>query len=192
GKFTDEGSVKYWFKIANNSANAPELNKHKRFYGLLQFLPISNIQIVLYGDYATYAPKIDPLDKQSKTNGAFVGDVMLNLFQKDTYSIGVESFYKSQQNNFAPNALSPLQTQNGYGVSAFLWVSIIDKLRLVGRYDIYEPNNEKENDRQSLILGALDFQPDKGVSIMPNVEMISYQGIDPKDLVGRITFYYQF
>lgn len=192
GKIADNGSVKYWIKVANNSSNAPEVNKYKRFYGLIQLTPLDNFQVVLYGDYASYAPKTDPFDKQSKSNGAFVGDVMLNVFQKDVYSIGIESFYKLQQNNFSPGALSPLQSQKGFGISASAWVAILSKLRIVGRYDVFDPNNDKGNDRQNLILGALDFQADKNVSIMPNVEIITYQGIDPKDLVGRITLSYQF
>lgn len=193
GKINDNGTVKYWVKIGNNSSNAPEVNKYKRFYGMLQFIPLTNFQFTVYGDYASYAPKTDPFDKQSKSNNAFIAAVMLNFFQKDAYSAGIESFYKSQQNNFASNAKSALQSQNGYGVSAYAWVKAADKIRLVGRYDRYVPNTDMDkNDRTSLILGAVDFQVDKSVSVMPNIESVTYSGNNAKDLIGRVTFYYQF
>lgn len=193
GKVNEAGTIKYWSKIGNNSGNAPEVNKYKRFYGMLQFVPLSFFQLTVYGDYASYAPKTDPVDKQSKNNGAFIGAVMLNFFQKDTYSAGIESFYKTQQNNFAPDAQSSLQTQNGYGVSAYAWVRINDNIRLVGRYDKYVPNTDLDkNDRTNLMLGAVDFQVDKSVSVMPNVESVTYSGNGTDDLIGRITFYYQF
>ncbi|MGE5457249.1 MAG: hypothetical protein ACM3RX_02725 [Methanococcaceae archaeon] len=193
GKINDEGTIKYWVKVGNNSGNAPEVNKYKRFYGFMQFVPLNNFQFTIYGDYASYAPKLDAVDKQAKSNGAFIGAVMLNFFQKDTYSAGIESFYKTQQNNFAPDAASTLQSQNGYGISAFAWLRVAEKIRIVGRYDKYSPNTDlNKNDRTNLILGAVDFQVDKNVSIMPNVESITYSGVDAKDLVGRMTFSYQF
>lgn len=193
GKLDEAGTVKYWVKIGNNSGNAPEVNKYKRFYAFLQFAPLSFFQFTVYGDYASYAPKTDALDKQKKNNGAFIGAVMLNFFQKDAYSAGVESFYKTQQNNFAPGSSAALRSQNGYGVSAYAWLRVADKIRIVGRYDRYSPNTDLDkHDRTNLLLGAVDFQLDKSVSLMPNMELISYSGTDAKDLVGRMTFSYQF
>lgn len=193
GKLDEAGWVKYWAKIGNNSGNAPEVNKYKRFYGMLQFVPLSFFQFTVYGDYASYAPKADPLDKTSKSNNAFIGALHLNFFQKDVYSAGVETFYKTQQNNFSSSKTSPLKTQDGYGISAYAWLRIMDHIRLVGRYDKHTPNTDLDkNDRTSLILGAVDFQVDKSVSVMPNVESVSYSGLKSKDLVGRVTFYYQF
>ncbi|MGE5402633.1 MAG: hypothetical protein ACM3S2_19730, partial [Ignavibacteriales bacterium] len=62
-----------------------------------------------------------------------------------------------------------------------------------GRYDRYSPNTDLDkHDRTNLLLGAVDFQLDKSVSLMPNMELISYSGTDAKDLVGRMTFSYQF
>ncbi|HEX2867111.1 MAG TPA: hypothetical protein VHO03_08710 [Ignavibacteriales bacterium] len=193
GNLDAAGTVKYWAKIGNNSGNAPEVNKYKRFYGMLQFMPLSFFRFTVYGDYAAYAPKVDQLDKQSKSNNAFIGALHVNFFQKDVYSAGVETFYKTQQNNFAPNKTAALESQNGYGISLYAWYRIIDKVRLVGRYDKTTPNTDLDkHDRTSLILGAVDFQVDKNVSVMPNVESVSYSGLSASDLVGRVTFSYQF
>ena len=48
GKFDESGTVKYWLKLGNNSGNKPETNKYKRYYGLLEFNPSSNLLITLY------------------------------------------------------------------------------------------------------------------------------------------------
>ncbi|MGE5401018.1 MAG: hypothetical protein ACM3S2_11490 [Ignavibacteriales bacterium] len=192
GNLNGQGSIRYWLKIGNNSINGPELNKYKRFYGLLHFIPLNNFQFTLYGDYASAPKKLDASDKTFKTNAAFTGSVMLNYFEKDRYSVGLESFFKSQQNNFSPRPASTLEAQNGYGISVFGWAAVNDLLRIVARFDTFEPNKDKDNDQSSLLIGALDFRVDKNVSIMPNIEMVKYQGISPKDLVGRVTFYFQF
>jgi hypothetical protein len=171
GKFDEAGVVRYWVKIGNNSGNAPEANKYKRFYGFLQFVPLSFFQFSVYGDYASYAPKTDALSKELKKNNALTAALMMNFFQKDVYSTGIEAFYKTQQNNFAPTVSSPLESQNGYGISAYAWMKLAGKIRLVARYDRYVPNKDLDrSDRTDLILGAIDFQVDKNVSLMPNME----------------------
>lgn len=193
GKLDESGSVKYWVKVGNNSGNAPEVNKYKRFYGMIQFIPLSFFQFTVYGDYASYAPKADQLDKASRSNNAFIGALHLNFFQKDVYSAGIEAFYRTQENNFTPNASGSLATQNGYGISAYAWYRIFDKIRLIGRYDRNNPNTDLDrHDRTVLILGAVDFQVDKNVSLMPNVESVSYSGLKARDLIGRMTLSYQF
>ena len=57
GKFDNKGTVKYWIKLGNNSGNKPEANKYKRFYGMLEFNPSSNLLITVYGDYSS-APQV--------------------------------------------------------------------------------------------------------------------------------------
>ena len=99
GKFNEQGTMKYWVKIGNNSGNSPEVNKYKRYYGLLQFIPIKNFQFTVYGDYASN-PQIRDLNNELKDHGTFTGAVMLNVKEKDKYSVGVESFYRSQANNY--------------------------------------------------------------------------------------------
>lgn len=191
GKLTESGLVKYWLKIGNNSGNSPEANKHKRYYGLLQFSPITNFQFTVYGDYASNPKKSDPTNKQLKSNSAAVGALFLNYFEKDKYSLGVETFLKSQQNNFS-KAGSALKSQSGFGVSLFAWVAASDLIRIVGRFDNFDPNTDLDKDGTNLILGAIDFRVDKNVSIMPNVEAVTYQSKGANDVIGRVTFYYQF
>ncbi len=192
GKFNEEGTMKYWVKIGNNSGNAPEVNKYKRFYGLLQFIPVKNFQFTVYGDYASNPQVLDITTNEMKAHGTVTGAVMLNVMDKDKYSVGVESFYRSQQNNYYNASSNSLESQSGYGVSVWAWVGLTDVVRIVGRFDTVDPNTDADKDARNLIIGALDFRVDKNVSIMPNVEALTYQSDGANDLTGRVTLFYQF
>lgn len=197
GNFGDGSIVKYWVKIGNNSGNSPEANKHKRFYGMLQFDPSENIVFTVYGDYASAPQKFDAFDKTSKSNNSFVGAAFFNYKQKGVFSVGVEGFIKSQQNNFAANVNSALASQNGSGISVWGFVNITENAQLVGRFDTYDPNSDLSNDGKGLILAGVQFNPIKNVSVTPNVEVITYQadsknGGDKNDIVPRLTFSWEF
>ena len=192
GKLNENGTVNYWLKIANNSFNGPETNKYKRFYLNIQLKPSDNFMATLYGDYASQAEKLDPFDNQSKSNNQVVGAVFLNYKQSEGYSIGVESFYRLIQHNFIESVDKPLQNQNGYGISVWARGNISEKVGLVGRFDNFDPNLDASNDAISFYLAGIDFRPAKKVSIIPNVELFTYQGKSSKDLTGRVTFYYKF
>jgi hypothetical protein len=193
GKFDNDGKAKYWVKIGNNSGNAPEVNKYKRFYGLLEFDLSQNFLFTVYGDYTSNPQILDPLDHQKKDNSAFVAAGFLNYKQKGSFGIGVEGFMKSQQNQ-APNSdLTSLTSQNGFGVSLWAYVNFTETVQLVGRFDTIDPNTDKEKDGRNLILAGLQFNPVKNVSITPNVEVFSFQadGLD-SDVTPRITFNWEF
>ena len=192
GRLDESGIVNYWVKIANNSANGPETNKYKRFYLNIQLKPTDKFMATIYGDFASQAKKTDPFDNQSKSNNQIVGAVFLNYKQNEDYSIGVESFFRMIQNNFMKSATEALQNQNGYGISVWARGNLSDKVGLVGRFDNFDPNTDNANDATSFFLAGVDFKPVKKVSIIPNVELFKYQGNSGKDLVGRVTFYYQF
>lgn len=192
GKLNEEGSLRYWVKIGNNSVNSPEINKYKRFYGSLNFIPVANFQVQIYADYASYPQKYDPFNREFRGNSAFLGSLFLNFMERDKYSFGLEYYYRTQQNNFSANARSGLQNQNGYGVSVFGWVTVTDLIRLIARFDTSDPNTDRGSNRLNLMLGAVDFHIDKSVSIIPNIEAFTYEGTDAKDLIARVTFSYQF
>ena len=194
GKLDESGTAKYWFKIGDGSGNKPENDKYKRFYGQLQFNPSSSFLITIYADYAS-KPKIkDPFDGQMKNNSAFVTAGFINYKYEKTFALGVEAFLKSQQNNyFSSNSLS-LASQSGFGLSLWARAAISEKVGIVGRFDTYDPNtdNSSKNDKQSLIIGALDFKVAPKVSVMPGVEVHTLQGADNNDVTPRITFFWEF
>ena len=193
GKFDQNGTAKYWVKIGNNSGNAPEVNKYKRFYGMLEFDPSPNFLVTVYGDYASYPQIQDPFKNEMVGNSAFVGAAFLNYRQKGQFSVGVEGYMRSQQNNAVNTDGTALESLNGFGVSVWAYVNFSEAVQLVGRFDTADPNTNVDKDGRSMILAGLQFNPAKNVSITPNVEVFSYQasGVD-SDVTPRITFYWEF
>jgi len=207
GKITSDGGVQYWLKAANDSTNAFETNRSKRYYSALQFTLVSRLLIAVYGDYADVPQRRDAVTKRLEENDIFIASFLLNYADKNKYSFGIEGFYKDQQNNLNIDTVSAAKTQLSYGISFWGWYGFSDLIHLIARYDLFEPNNEyvknakdpnDKGDKVGFILLGLDFKPDKNVSIIPNIEYTFYQNL-PKvgssydnDLMARITFSYNF
>jgi hypothetical protein len=195
GKLDEKGVANYWVKIGDNSGNSPESNKFKRYYAQLQFKPSDNLLLTVYGDFASYGKKPDPFDGLAKENSAFVTAGFINYKQANAFALGVEGFFKSQQNNYSSDANSTaLESQSGFGISVWGKVSLTENIELVGRYDSYDPNTNgaAKNDTQGLIIGAVDFKVAPKVSVMPGVEVRTLQGAKDSDLTPRVTFFWEF
>jgi hypothetical protein len=195
GKFDEKGSFNYWVKLGDNTGNSPESNKYKRYYGQLQFKPSDNFLFTVYGDFASYAQKTDPFDGQAKANSAFVAAGFINYKQGNAFSLGLEGFIRSQQNNYSPNgSASALETQSGFGVSVWARAMFTETIGIVGRYDTYDPNTNtaSSKDQNGLIIGALDFKVAPKVSVMPGVEVHTLQGASNSDVQPRVTFFWEF
>lgn len=192
GRIDQRGVLKYWLKIGNNSGNRPETDKFKRFYGLLHFVFNSKIEITTYADFATRATKLDSFDGRSKSNDAFVAAAFAGYTEKDRFSVGLEGVYRSIENNFRKSPAEALENESAFGVSAFAWITLVENVRLIGRYDLFDPNREIDNDETTLIIGALDYMPTKKVHLMPNAYIQVYQADIDTDVVARFSFYYLF
>ena len=193
GKLSESGSVKYWLKLGNGSGNAPEVNKDKTVYGLVEFNPSPELLITAYGEYSS-----QPQTANKKDDNIVVGAGFINYRQKGKFSIGVEGFLKSQQNKYTPPN-GTLGSQTGFGLSIWAFANLSEKAQIVGRFDTYDPNtNSNSNmDAKNLILAGLQFNPVEHVSVTPNVEVVTYQadspnGGDKSDVVPRLTFYWEF
>jgi hypothetical protein len=188
GKLDEGGTAKYWLKLGDGSGNKPETDKYKRFYGLVELDPSGNLVITVYADY-NMMPKVN-----NKENSAIVAAGFVNYKQGKTFSIAVEGFLKSQQNNyFAPGATAP-ETQSGFGLSFWARALLSDEVGIVGRYDTYDPNTNSasSNERQGLFIGALDFKVAPKVSVMPGVEVHTLEGASDSDITPRVTFFWEF
>ena len=197
GKLAGDGTVNYWLKIANNSGNAPETDKYKRYYAMLHFKLADGLQATVHVDYASKGNKLDNFDNRLKSNNQFVGSAFIGYKQKDEFSVGAEVFMRSIQNNYSASAASPLQNQNSFGFSLWGWTTLSEDFRLVGRFDNYDPNKDLNSDGNSFFMAGLDYRPAKNVSIIPNFQYVSYQAKDSqgnskKDFVARLTFAYSF
>lgn len=199
GKFDESGTVKYWIKIGNNSGNKPESNKFKRYYGLLEFNPSSNLLITVYGDYAS-EPQVKAPDGSMANNSAFVGAAFLNYREKGVFSIGVEGFIKSQQNNYLSQDALSLTSQSGHGISIWAYANLSSSVQIVGRFDNVDKNTadygSAKYDAHNLILAGIQFNPIKHVSVTPNIEVLTYQApsgaTNKSDVTPRVSFFWQF
>ena len=139
GKLDEGGTVKYWVKLGNNSGNSPEANKYKRYYGMLEFNPSSDLLITVYGDYASAAPKLDASTGSMVDNNGTVGALFLSYKQKGSFSLGLEGFIRSIQNNFSKTPGSALQSQSSHGISVWAYANLSETVQLVGRFDTLLP-----------------------------------------------------
>ena len=192
GKLMEDGTLRYWVKVGNNSGNAPETDKYKRYYGNIHVKLSSNLQATLYGDFDTRAKRIDAVDGQLKSNNRATVAGFLHFAQQDVFSIGVEAMYQTQQNNFRPIPANVFQSQQIFGVSLFTWYSVSPQVRVVGRYDTFDPNTDLDDDGVSLLILALDYIAAKDVHIIPNIYIQSYQANVSNDVIARLTLGYSY
>ncbi|MCK9426533.1 MAG: OprO/OprP family phosphate-selective porin [Ignavibacteriaceae bacterium] len=192
GKLIENGSINYWIKYANNSGNAPETDKYKRYSAMFKFKLSDNILTSVHVDYADRADKFDAFDKQTKSNNQYLGSLFLGYKQKEDFSVGVEAFTRTVQNNFVKSAADALQDQNSVGFSVWAWGTLSETLKLVGRFDSYDPNTNNDSDGNSFFMAGLDYKAAKNVSVIPNFQLFNYQATDTqgkslKDLTARVT-----
>jgi hypothetical protein len=193
GKLTGDGVVNYWLKFGNNSGNSPESDKFKRYYGQIDLKISPQVRATAYADFDAQSKRIDAVDGKTKDNNRMVFAGFLSYRDENKYTLGVEGFYRTLQNNFRPAAGAVLQDQKGFGVTAFAWGAVSDEIRLVGRFDHYDPNTDVNNDGINLFIVALDYMPAKDVHVMPNLYLQTYQAPNAaSDVIGRVTFYYIF
>jgi len=174
--------------IGNNSGNAqpnPTTNyKEKRGYVFFKINPVNELTILIDGDYFSQA--FLPLEQYGKT-----GDVIVNYANSD-FSFGVQGF--AQGIDHAGKANGTLSKD---GVSINGWVGLVDNLRLVARFDSYNPNTVAHTSQatsvQNFLLGALDWSVKSNVHLMPNLEYRHYSvGGVANDVTLRGTLYFTF
>ncbi len=200
GKLDKKGVFSYWILIGNGNSNKPETDKYKRFYVHLKILPFKNFAITINGDYSPRGEIKNPFSaftNNSVSNGVYTSSLFIGYRSGKKYSFGVETFIQSRQNGF--NDGTALQNKNSFGISVFGNLALADKIQLVGRYDYFDPNthNLSNGDSRNYILAGLDFKVHKQVSIMPNIQIETYEtplsgSSIEASVTGRVTFYYKF
>jgi hypothetical protein len=206
GKLNDKGDYGYNLMIANGSAQKPETDKYKKFYGELyaKFLG-QKIIVDVTGDYEPSSAT------QSKTTvKGFVA------YQTDLFTAGIEVVNQMQKaaskDTTAGAANGKNVDVNLLGLSIFARGQIIkDKLNYFARYDNFNPDTKFDanvkystkvaSDKENFITAGIDWMPVKNVHIMPNVWVDSFSSMKNNvsgkvksdyDLTARLTFYYVF
>lgn len=177
GKFTKSGVLNYQIFVANGTGTSSETDKTKRVYANMPAKIQGAYFIVPYYDYE------GGLDGRSKNTVALFAGL-----QKPHFHGGVEVFQKTNNNALANNAD---RTESGFSV--FGAVKAAEKVKLLARYDVYDPNTDLDDDGNTLLIAGLDFAPEKNVNLIPNIKIESYQasGRDA-NTVGALTIFFRF
>ena len=205
GKITSDGMFNYWAMIANGDGNSPASTQFKRYSLNLQVKPNANWQATLNGDYRAQA-NIDDINSTSNpkatvSNNVFTGALFLGYKEADKYSVGLEGFMQSAANGYTDRSttLASLTGLNAMGISVWGSVNFQPDLALILRYDYYDPNtnSNSKGDSRNYVIGGVSWKPDKNVSIMPNIQVETYEaptsGTTPDaSITGRVTVYYIF
>jgi len=212
GKIDDGGVFNYWAIVSDNttSTSVPPPSdafngKFKRYTLLVHLKPVKNLQLTLTGDYLA-APSInDPLStsapKATIPNGITTLAGFVGYAEPDAFSFGAEGFLATRANGQVdPSATTGARTGlSAFGLSFFGWYNFSPTLAVVGRYDTFDPNNNSgvKGDSRNYIIASLVYKPTKNVSIMPNVQIETYESIPngpsfDSSITGRLTFYYIF
>ena len=177
GRIGNAGVLNYHVMAANGSGTKGETDKNKRVYLSVPIKIQQAYHLVPYFDYE------GGNDGKDKNLMAFFAGI-----QKAGFHGGVEVFQKTSNQALANGAD---KTENG--VSIFGAVKAVEKIKFFGRFDIYDPNTDVDDDGNNFFVAGLDFAPDKNVNVMPNVKIESYQA-EGKDsnVVGELTFFFRF
>lgn len=201
GRLDGEGKINYWLMIGNEDGNAPATSKFKRYYVNLQFKPMTNFQITLYGDLKTVPAINDPNSKATPpatlSNDVYTYALFAGYNEKDNFNLGIEGYIQSTKNGKLK--LGSLETKTGIGVSLFGSINLQKDLIAVARYDYFDPNTDSDfkGDRRQYIIFGLTYKPDQRVSIIPNIQYETYENpvsgpsLTPS-LTARVTLYYIF
>lgn len=197
GRLLGNGSVNYWLMFANNSANAPETDKYKRYYAHIQLKSMSGLQATVNVDYRAAAKLMNRYTNNSVSNDILTASLFVSYGEAGKYTLAVEGFVMSTSNGY-DNGLS-LASKSTLGISVYGNLNISPDLVLVGRFDNFDPNTDSNSvgDLRNYILGGLDWKVAKNVSIIPNILYETYEapktGSAPDaSLSGRVTFAYTF
>jgi len=142
---------------------------------------------------------------------AFIG------YDQPRFTVGAEVFQRTNRESGIENGQIAEGNLVGYdkadvvkgGYSFFgSLITPIPRVKAYARYDVYDPNQSETvytkfangtlsgngaDDENSLIILGLDYIPEAGIHIMPNVLIKQYTRADSKtDLTGRLTLYAKF
>jgi len=200
----------YWAMIANGDGNSPVGSKFRRYSLNLQ-VKTDQFQATLNGDYRGQAAINDPTSTSKPeatiSNDIFTGSVFLGYKEAGSYSFGAEAFWQTMFHGITDSSVTttprPLTGKNAMGFSVFGSVNLQNDLLLVGRYDYFDPNSNSyfKGDSRNYIIAGLDWKANKNVSIMPNVQIETYESVPlpggttlsiDSSVTGRVTVYYIF
>jgi hypothetical protein len=136
---------------------------------------------------------VNPTDGQVATQfvrNRFGGMAHLRYNFKNAGYVNVGGEFSLQANQDPAAKIDSVAKTNSTGISAYLEInppvkSIDEKLMLIARYDMFDPNTDNSNtsttsfnnntDKQSLLILALAFKPAKILTLAASYQAVTYQ-----------------
>jgi len=175
--------ARWAFMVTNGSHYTKvENDKYKKLMGQLHLIPVAGLSLVGYIDY----------EKQTDTASAYT--YKLDIYFEMIRQLTIGSEYFVYANDLKKDAV----TGRKYDVSGFSLYGQYqiqrDVLALFARYDFYEPNNRRADDRVNLVIAGVDWAPlGPSMRLQPNIWFYSYEDKNKKDdLILQFTFFLSF
>jgi len=175
--------ARWAFMVTNGSHYTKvENDKYKKLMGQLHLIPVAGLSLVGYIDY----------EKQTDTASAYT--YKLDIYFEMIRQLTISSEYFVYANDLKKDAV----TGRKYDVSGFSLYGQYqiqrDVLALFARYDFYEPNNRRADDRVNLVIAGVDWAPlGPSMRLQPNIWFYSYEDKNKKDdLIFQFTFFLSF
>ena len=167
--------VHYYVMFSNGAGYShPERDRHKKFSAQIQFIPVEGLTIAGLFDTEKQGP--------NQTNYTYKGDL---VYKKGNIALGSEIFqYKDNANNLKRG-----------GFSIFGNFKISEEIKLIGRYDRYDPFIDVpgiSDDEINYIIIGFDYFPHKLVHVIPNLRFKSYADDRSTDTIAFLTFELKF
>jgi len=186
GNFDEKKNYGYYFMIATGSGVRKEVNKYKKYYGMLSGnFADKKITADIYADF----------ENVNDNNDRYTFSSFL-AYSVESFSIGLEGFFQRNKIfNSVTNNTDPM------GLSLFATGNISEnKFRFFSRIDYYNENTTtaQRGFNQYFVTAGIDFMPHKNVHLMPNIWLNAYSQKNSSaaglktDVVPRITFYYDY
>lgn len=175
--------ARWAFMVTNGSHYTKvENDKYKKLMGQLHLIPLAGLSLVGYIDY----------EKQTDTASAYT--YKLDVYFEMVRQLTIASEYFIYANDLKKDPASGKR----YDVSGFSIYGQYqiqrDVLALFARYDLYEPNNRRADDRTNLVIAGIDWAPlGPSMRLQPNIWFYSYEDKNKKDdLIFQFTFFLSF
>ena len=182
-------TVRYHAMVGNGAAEKSETDKYKKLLGSIGFYPTG--QIVLEGG-ADFEPRKGHFDRFTLQGFA--------AYRAEDFRIGALLAHQSRQNGIDAQGNRNDNVMLNVG-SIFVAGSVLPRVWLLGRIDrVFDPNPDAAKipyipfaggTKSTLLLGGVDYSPADNVHLIPNLEIVTYDGPDT-DVIGKFTFSYQW
>jgi len=181
GAFDDAKKYRYHVIAGNGSGTGSETNDGKKIAFAVSTSPVKAVTVELYADRD---------DRPGDTDRTLLQ--VFAALQREHYRAGLQ--YSHQQRDGEDISLDV--------ASAFVVYDLRENISLLGRVDrMFDPNPEGDKipylpfdttSKSTLFLAGVDWKVHKSFSVIPNVEVVTYDDGAGNDVVPRVTFFYTF